>query len=200
VTADGGLTVPPAVLDRMAAQARAANRARLAALGTRAAQIDALPEPERDYAKAEFAIALLAPASVESDTQRRMNEATGRLAAGRTPEAPARGGLRLVPPPGPEQPATPCPSWCTVGDCHETGDLYHFSDSEQAGPVAHRLDIDDDGVPNVSIDLGTDPEHLDLDELDKLIEGLTVRRAELAELLAGPYGSPVSQFPAGGAA
>jgi hypothetical protein len=217
VTADGGLTIPPAVLDRMAAEQRATNRARYVALGTRAAQIDTLPEPERSYAAAELAVAACTrPADevmnrirerggVDPGFWQRLDEAHAKIAASNDQaerELTAKHGpaLRLVPPPGPVQPATPCPSWCVVGDSHETGDLYHFGDSKQAGPVSHYLDIDDDGAPNVAIGFGCDPEHLDLDEVDALIAGLTARRAELAELLAGPYAPQAAFRPTGGAA
>jgi hypothetical protein len=199
VTADGGLTIPPAVLDRMAADALLANRERLASYAPLIAEIDTLPEPERGYAAAEFAVAVLAPAGTGSDTLRRMDEAIEACAAARTPEVPARGGLRLVPPPGPVQPATPCPPWCVV-EHQDASDRFHFDRSDVAGPVSYGVEVGQDDIPSVMISFGSDPEHLDLDEVDALIAGLIERRSVLAALVAERAPLSISQRPTGGAA
>ncbi|HZR48928.1 MAG TPA: hypothetical protein VFB06_05360 [Streptosporangiaceae bacterium] len=134
-------------------------------------------------------------ADYESGLRARLDAAT---AAAGIYASNTRPRLRLAPPPGPEQPATPCPPWCIIGDEHEHGEHMHSGDVRRpADWLAASLHIDDDDT--LSLRIGADSAQdvtLSLAEVDELIEGLTQVRAEFADALAA-YRQPTA---AGGAA
>jgi hypothetical protein len=155
VTADGAVTIPSVVRERSSERALAEYSE-----GLRTRLDAALGDT--DYA--ERAIAALAGRD-ERDT------------ATRKPK------LRLVPPPGPVEPATPCPSWCDV-EHEDADDRFHYGEMRRFAGFFACLDIDDHDT--LTLEVSADrPEraNLDLPEVDELIAGLTRARAELADAL-----------------
>lgn len=219
VTADGGLTIPPAVLDRMAADALAANREQLASYAPLIVEIENSEGAAKSDAAARLAAAVISrtaykrPADEVMDIIRkrggvdpafreRLGEVHAKLAAfndktERELDAKYGPALRLVPP---VQPSTPCPAWCDVE--HDSAALdgdrsYHHSPTVWSGPAGLYVDVRDDGTASLALSLGSDPELLDLDEVDALIASLTEHRALLAAVSPA---APGSQHTAGGAA
>jgi hypothetical protein len=229
VTADGGTTTPPVVLDRMATDALAANRARLESYAPLVAEIEATEGLAKSAAAARLALAAStrtpAPVAYQSPvdeamavvrerggldagTLQRLAKAQAGIAAladqaerdAAVAEGAGRPRLRLVPPPGPVQAATPCPPWCDVQH-DDPGDRFHYSAFHRGGSVDVNLDIDDDGALTLHMRTGSaDGDDLILSEVDELIAVLTQLRATFADTLATRPAAISVQRTSGGAA
>jgi hypothetical protein len=229
VTADGGLTIPPAVLDRMAADALLANRERLASYAPLIAEIENSEGAAKSAAAARLAVAVTSrtaykrPADevmdlirerggVDADFRRRLDVAHAGIAAlnDRTErELAAKYGpkLWLAPPTVPVQPATPCPSWCVAEHQDDDPDTTHHGDLQWYGPLGFWLHQKTDGVTAIRMELetGMESEMLDAEQAEQLAVRLgdalrTYAAAVRSELPVAPYAPQSSQFPAGGAA
>ncbi len=91
--------------------------------------------------------------------------------------------LRVVPPLGPVQPATPCPAFCAAQHDDPT-DQCHYSKPAPVGPIDVSVTISGHGLASLALSTGNEPEYLDLDETDRLIAVLQRHRAILAEVAA----------------
>lgn len=78
-------------------------------------------------------------------------------------------------------PATPCPTWCTVGTLHADGDHYHFARPEYVGNTRLSMEIRDDDTPAVLMSTEGEGDYLDLTEIDEMIAKLTALRGVLAD-------------------
>jgi hypothetical protein len=199
VTADGGTTIPAPVLDRMASTALAANRARLESYAPLVAEIETSEGLAKSHAAARLALAVTTRTAIPARRE-------APVALNTTKPAGRRRGLHLAPPPAPVQPATPCPQWCAAEHQDDDPDTTHHGDLQWYGPLGFWL-YQTDGVTSIRMELetGMEFEMLDADAAEQLGQRLAdalrmYAAAARAELLAGPYGSPVSQFPTGGAA
>ena len=96
--------------------------------------------------------------------------------------------LRVVPPPGPVLPATPCPSWCAV-EHEDWSDTFHYGDGVDVGAATIFPEIREDGTRAVQLGLnGRDGEFFNLREIDELISVLAAARATLASPDVTNYG------------
>lgn len=77
-----------------------------------------------------------------------------------------------------------CPLFCTnphtKDDRFDPGPGIHESSSLRTGPLSHWLHVSDERGATLAVEMGGEPEYLDLDELDTLLANLALHRAMLA--------------------
>jgi hypothetical protein len=199
VTANGGLTIPPAVLDRMAADALATNRARLQSYLPLIAEIENSDGAAKSEAAARLAVAVTTRTAIPARRE-------APVALNTTKPAGRRRGLHLAPPPAPVQPATPCPQWCAAEHQDDDPDTTHHGDLQWYGPLGFWL-YQTDGVTSIRMELetGMEFEMLDADAAEQLAVRLgdalrTYAATVRSELPVAPYAPQSSRFSIGGAA
>lgn len=75
-----------------------------------------------------------------------------------------------------------CPVFCTEDHADPQNDAaaVHESKSLHTGPVSHWVHVSDERGATLAVEMGREPEYLDLGELDTLLANLALHRAMLA--------------------